>query len=43
MEVSGHDKKKVLGEVVVDHVVEDPSDHEEIGLRGFDFNVFDKD
>ena len=24
-------------------MVEEPSDHEEIGLRGFDFNVFDED
>ena len=40
MEVVGHDKKKVLWEVVDDHVVEEPSDHEDIGLRGFDFNIF---
>ena len=39
----GHDKKKLLWEVVGDHVVEEPSDHEEIGLRGFDFNIFDED
>ena len=26
-----------------DHVVEEPTDHEEIGLRGFDLNLFDKD
>ena len=25
------------------HVVEDPSDHEDIGLRVFDFNIFDED
>ena len=24
-------------------MVEEPSDHEEIGLRGFDFNIFDED
>ena len=42
MEVIGHDKKKVLWEVVGDHAVEDPTDHEDIGLRGFDFNLFDK-
>ena len=34
MEVVVHDKKKVIWEVVDDHVVEDPSDHEDIGLRG---------
>ena len=43
MEVVGHDKKKVLWEEVDNHVVEDPTDHEEIGQRGFDFNVFDQD
>ena len=43
MEIVGHDKKKVIWEVVDDHVVEDPTDHEEIGLQGFDFNYFDKD
>ena len=37
------DNKKVLWEVVGDHVVEEPSDHEDIGLRGFDFNIFDED
>ena len=26
-----------------DHVVQDPSDHEEIGLREFDFNIFNED
>ena len=39
----GHDKKKVLWEVVGDHVVEEPCDHEDIGLRGFDFNISDED
>ena len=43
VEVFDHDKKKVIWEVVDDHVVEEPSDHEDIGLRGFDFNIFDKD
>ena len=38
VEVIGHYKKKVIWEVVDDHVVEEPTDHEEIGLRGFDFN-----
>ena len=40
--VVGHDKNKVLWEVVDDHVVEEPSDHEDIGLRGFDFNFLMK-
>ena len=39
----GHDKKKVLWEVVGDHVVEDPSDHEDTGLRGCNFNISDED
>ena len=40
MEIVGHNKKKLLWEVVDDRVVEDPSDHKVIGLRGFDFNIF---
>ena len=43
MEVVGCDKKKVLLGVFVDHVVEERTYHEEIGLRGFYFNLFDKD
>ena len=39
----GNDKKKVIWEVVGDHVVEEPFDHVDIGLRGFDFNIFDED
>ena len=42
MEVFGRDKKKIIWEVFGDHVVEEPTYHEEIGLRGFDFNVFDE-
>ena len=29
--------------MVTNNVVEDPSGHEEVGLRGFDLNVLDKD
>ena len=43
LEVFGHDKRKVLWEVVNDHVIEEPTDHEEIGLRGFDLDVFNED
>ena len=43
MEVFVHDKKKVLWEVVYYDVLKESSDHEEIGLRGFYFNVFDED
>ena len=42
MEFFGHYKKKVLWEVIDNHVVEEPTDHEEIGLRGFDLIFFDK-
>ena len=41
-EVVGHDRKKVLWEVVDDHVVKEPTDNE-IGLQGFDFNYFDEE
>ena len=43
MEVVGHDNKKVLCGVVDDNVVEEPTDHEEIELWGFDFNSINKD
>ena len=43
MEVVGHDKKKILWEVVDDHVIEDPTDHDEIGLHRFDLNLFDEE
>ena len=39
----GNNKKKVHWEVVGDHVVEEPSDHKDIRLRGFDFNILDED
>ena len=41
--IVNHAKNKVLWEVADDHVVEEPTDHEEIGLRGFDFNIFNED
>ena len=43
LEVVGHDKKKVLWEVVDDHVVEEPSNHKDIVLKGLDFNILDGD
>ena len=43
MEFVVHENNKVLLEVVDDNVVEDPTDHEEIGLQEFDFNVFNGD
>ena len=35
MEVLGSEGKKVICEVVDDHVIEEATDHDEIGLRGF--------
>ena len=43
VKVVGHDKKNFIWEVVDDHVVEEPTDHEEIGLWGFDFILFNED
>ena len=34
MEVSGSDEKKVLWELVNDHVVEEGKEHDDIGRRG---------
>ena len=42
MEVVGSYGKKVLWEVVDDHFIEEETDHDEIGLRVFDFNLFYK-
>ena len=38
-----YDGRKVLWEVVDDHFIEEENDHDEIVLRGFNFNVFGKD
>ena len=43
VEVVIYDGNNVIWEVVDDHIVEEPTDHDEIGLPGFDFNLFDKD
>ena len=43
MESVGCYKKKFLWGVVNDHILEEPTDHEEIGLREFDFNYFGED
>ena len=40
--MSGSSGSKVVWEVEDNHVVEDPNDNDEIGLRGFDFNLFGK-
>ena len=43
MAVVGHGGKKVLLEVLDDHVVEEENNHYEIGLWGFDFNFLEED
>ena len=41
MEVVGHDGTKDLWGVQDDHIVEQETDREDIGIRGFDYNLFD--
>ena len=43
MEVVSHDRKKVIWEVVGYYVIEEATDHDEIGLQGFGFNLFEGD
>ena len=43
VEVSDKDWKRLIWEVVNDHVVEEGVENEEIGLQGFDFNLFDEE
>ena len=43
VEVADKDGKKVIWEVVDDHVVGEGVEHEELDLRGFDFNLFDEE
>ena len=38
--MSGYDRKKVVWGVIYDHVVKDPKDNDDIGLRGFYLIVF---
>ena len=43
VEVSDKDGKKLIWEVVDDHLFEEGVGHEELGLRGFDFKLFDEE
>ena len=43
VEVAYKDGKKVIWEVADDHVVEEGVKNEELGLQGFDFNLFDEE
>ena len=42
VEVADKDGKKLIWEVFDDHVVEEEVEHEELGPRGFYYNVFDE-
>ena len=42
VQVSEKDGNKVTWEVVDDHVLEEGVEHEDLGLQGFYFNLFDK-
>ena len=37
------DRGELIWEVVNDHVVEEGFEHEELGVRGFEFNLFDEE
>ena len=43
MEVAKKYGKKVIWEVVDDHMVEEGVEHEELCLQGFGFNLFDEE
>ena len=43
VEVADKDDNKVIWWVVKDHVVEEGVEHEELGLRGFYFDLFDEE
>ena len=42
VEVVCHDRRRVIWELVDGHVLEEATDHYEIGLREFDFNILAK-
>ena len=41
--VSDKDRKRVISEVIDDHVVEEGVEHDKLGLRDFGFNLFDEE
>ena len=43
VEVNDKDRQRLIWEVFNDHVVDEGVEHEEIGIRGFDFILFDED
>ena len=43
VEVTDKYRKRLIWEVVDDHVVEEGVEHEELGIRGFGFNLFNED
>ena len=42
-EVTDKDRRKVFWELINDYVVGEGAEHEELGIRGFDFNLSDED
>ena len=43
VEVTEKDRRKVIWEVVGYHVVEEGGEHEDLGLRGFNFNLYNEE
>ena len=43
VEVADKETKKIIWEVIDDHVVEEGVGHKDLGIRGFDFNLLDEE
>ena len=43
VEFSDKDGRKLIWEVINEHMSEERFEHEELGLQGFDFNLFDEE
>ena len=43
VKVSEKDRRRVIQQVVDEHLVDEGVEDEELGLQGFDLNLFDKD
>ena len=43
VEVDDKDDNKVIWYVLDDHVFKEGVEHEDLGMRGFNFNLFDED
>ena len=42
VEVSGSDRKEIIWEVIDDHYLEEGKYHDDMGIRGFGFNLFEE-